>query len=73
MALRQVRPGLQLRRVESVNPGERVRHVDQLTERELELFEALVGDDEPVRVDGDTPLSDGEIITFTDFYRVERV
>lgn len=74
MALSEVhRPGLQLRRVESVGDDERVRHVDELSESELTEFLGLVADDAPLRVDGESALTEDDIIAFTDFYRVERV
>lgn len=74
MALSEVhRPGLQLRRVAEVRDTERVRHVDELSESELSEFLVLVERDAPIRVDGESALSEDDIIAFTDFYRVERV
>jgi hypothetical protein len=74
MALSEVhRPGLQLRRVESVGSEECVRHVDELSEAALSEFLDLVERDAPARVDGDPALTENDIIAFTDFYRFERV
>lgn len=70
MALSEVRrPAFSLRPVESVSVTDDVYHVDQLSEAD---FEALVApsDDDGVAFDG---LDAGDIVVFTEYYRVEAV
>ena len=62
---------LSLRRIESVHPSDRVRHVDELTDEELERVIALLESDADI-LPGNTGLSDGELIVFTGYYRVTR-
>lgn len=66
-----VRGTVTLRRTDSVHAASRVRHVDQLDEQARERFYELVDSGSPsAGVDG-TSFVDGEIIVFTDYYRVE--
>ncbi|WP_254531626.1 hypothetical protein [Natrinema gelatinilyticum] len=58
-------------RVESVAATATVRHVDQLDSETLAAFYEAVTDDRPVSP-AETSLEEGEIIVFTDYYRVER-
>ncbi|WP_195892463.1 hypothetical protein [Halopiger goleimassiliensis] len=67
-----VRRAHALRRVESVDPSASVRHVDQLEPAELELLLGLADSDASIPAD-ESPLEAGEVIVFTDYYRVERV
>lgn len=62
---------LQLERVESVTPDATVRHVDQLDTETLETFYRALEDD-AASPTTESDLEDGEIIVFTDYYRVER-
>ena len=62
---------LSLRRTESVHASDRVRHVDELTDEELERIIEMLGSD-PANLPGETGLTDGELIVFTDYYRVTR-
>ncbi|MEY7850681.1 hypothetical protein AB7C87_15945 [Natrarchaeobius sp. A-rgal3] len=60
-----------LRRVETVESGATVRHVDQLESAALEEFlEMLAGDRSTIPPESE--LEEGEIVVFTDYYRVER-
>lgn len=61
--------GIRLRRVEGISPNDSVTHVDQLQEEELE---ALLAGADGGPVLGPTSLEVGDVIAFTDFYRVER-
>lgn len=61
-----------VRPVESVAPTATVRHVDQLETAALEEFLALLGGDRPMTA-ADTSLSVGDVIVFTDYYRVSSV
>lgn len=63
---------LTVRRVESVDATATVRHVDQLDADELDAFVGLVENDRPT-VAGDVSLEEGEVIVFTDYYRVTGV
>lgn len=69
MALSEVqRSGCTVRRIETVGGDEVIRHVDELSDQELTAF--LAG------VDGGTvsagSLTDGDVIVFTDYFRIER-
>ncbi|WIV68638.1 hypothetical protein [Natrialbaceae archaeon AArc-T1-2] len=62
---------LTIRRTDSVPAAARVRHVDQLEESAREQFYDLVASDSPsAAVDG-TSFVDGEVIVFTDYYRID--
>jgi len=63
---------LTLERVESVDLNATVRHVDQLDSETLAAFYEAVTGDRAVPVTA-TDLEPGEIIVFTDYYRVERI
>ena len=58
-----------VRRVESVAPPATVRHIDQLEAAALEEFLALLGSDRAVTA-AETSLSVGDVIVFTDYYRI---
>ncbi|WP_254525140.1 hypothetical protein [Natrinema caseinilyticum] len=66
------RRSVTVERVESVTATATVRHVDQLDSETLAAFYEAVTDDRPVSP-AETILEEGEIIVFTDYYRVERV
>jgi len=69
MALSEVhQSGLSLRRVEAPGVEDTVRHVDELSDEELSAF--LAGLHGPAGAPG--PLEAGEVIVFTDYFRVER-
>lgn len=69
MALSEVQQsGLTLRRVEEVRGEDSVRHVDELSEEELGAF--LVGLHGAAIAPG--PLEAGEVVVFTDYFRVEQ-
>jgi hypothetical protein len=69
MALSEVQhSGLSVRRVDEVRGSDTVRHVDELSEAELSAF--LAGIDGATT--GTAPLDDGDVIVFTDYFRVER-
>ncbi|WP_226039327.1 hypothetical protein [Natrinema sp. DC36] len=63
---------LTLERVESVERNATVRHVDQLDSETLAAFYGAVTGDRAVPVTA-TDLEPGEVIVFTEYYRVERV
>nr|WP_238717344.1 hypothetical protein [Natronorubrum halophilum] len=63
---------LRLERVESVTAETSVRHVDQLDAETLESFYTTLEDDLP-GPGADPDLEDGEVIVFTDYYRVKRI
>ncbi|WP_049922878.1 hypothetical protein [Halopiger djelfimassiliensis] len=67
-----LRQPLTLRRVESVEPTASVRHVDQLETDTLEEFYAVVEAERSVLSPG-TDLEAGDVIVFTEYYRVDRV
>ncbi len=72
---RSVRPesvAVQLERVPSAPADATVRHVDQLDTETLDAVYRAVADDRPVPA-AETDLEPGEVIVFTDYYRVERV
>ncbi|WP_394347993.1 hypothetical protein [Natronorubrum halophilum] len=66
------RRSLRLERVESVTAETNVRHVDQLDAETLESFYTTLEDDLP-GPGSDPDLEDGEVIVFTDYYRVKRI
>jgi len=69
MALSEVQhSGWSVRRVDSVGSEDTVRHVDELSEVELSAFLAGVNGASL----GAVPLDDGDVIVFTDYFRVER-
>ncbi|AEH38470.1 hypothetical protein [Halopiger xanaduensis] len=63
---------LTVRRVESVESNATVRHVDQLETDEFQEFYNLLEDGQPLPAD-ETALEDGEIVVFTDYFRVEAI
>jgi len=63
---------LHLERVETVAADETVRHVDQLETETLAAFYATLVGDRPIPV-SETDLEPGEVVVFTDYYRVESV
>ena len=63
---------LHLERVETVAAAETVRHVDQLETETLDAFYATLTGTQSISV-AETNLEPGEIIVFTDYYRVESV
>jgi len=66
------RVDVRLERVESVAPDATVRHVDQLDSDTLDAVYEALSADRPVPA-GRTGLEPGEVIVFTDYFRVERV
>ena len=71
-----LRRPLTLERVASVPADASVRHVDQLDAETLETFyDAVEGDRATLETDAETDhdLETGEIIVFTDYYRVVRL
>ncbi|MGQ3411213.1 hypothetical protein ACT4ML_02995 [Natrinema sp. LN54] len=66
------RRSLRLERVDSVATDATVRHVDQLDSETLGAVYRAVSDGRPVTT-AETDLEPGEVIVFTDYYRVERV
>ncbi|ELY41260.1 hypothetical protein [Natronorubrum tibetense] len=60
-----------LERVESVTAEATVRHVDQLDTETLDAFYSALTADRPVS-EADVDLESGEVIVFTDYYRVAR-
>jgi len=69
MALSEIQQsGCSIRRIDSIGAGDSVRHIDELSEDELAAF--LDGIDGTVA--STAPLDDGDVIVFTDYYRVER-
>jgi len=68
MALSETqRSGHTIRRAEEIRGSDTVRHVDELSEAELSAL--LAGTDGGVS--GTAPLEPGEIIVFTDYFRVQ--
>jgi|GEM_PF-231053 len=65
------RVDVRLERVESVAPDATVRHVDQLDSDTLEAVYEAISTDRSVLAAG-TTLEPGEVIVFTDYFRVER-
>ncbi|WP_254761926.1 hypothetical protein [Natrinema marinum] len=65
------RRSLTLERVDSLGAAATVRHVDQLDSETLTAFYEAVGDDRAIPA-AETGLEAGEVIVFTDYYRVER-
>ncbi len=65
------RRSLTLERVDSLGSNASVRHVDQLDSETVTAFYEAVSDDREVPA-AETDLEAGEIIVFTDYYRVER-
>ncbi|MFB1063804.1 hypothetical protein [Natrinema sp. H-ect4] len=63
---------LTLERVESVERDATVRHVDQLDSETLAAFYGAITGDRTVPITA-TDLEPGEVIVFTDYYRVKRV
>ena len=64
-----LRRQLTLERVESVSEAETVRHVDQLDTETLAAFYETVDGDEST-LDADADLEPGEVVVFTEYYRV---
>ncbi|ELZ18865.1 hypothetical protein NP511_13130 [Natrinema thermotolerans] len=72
---RSVRPesaAVRLERVPSVPADATVRHVDQFETETLDAIYRAVTEDRPVSA-AETDLEPGEVIVFTDYFRVERV
>jgi hypothetical protein len=65
------RRSVTLERVESVPTDATVRHVDQLDSETLAAFYEAVSTRRPVSASG-TDLEAGEVIVFTEYYRVQR-
>ncbi|WP_222916954.1 hypothetical protein [Natrinema sp. SYSU A 869] len=63
---------VRLERVESVTTNATVRHIDQFDSETLGAVYRAVSEDRPVST-AETDLEPGEVIVFTDYYRVERV
>ncbi|RKD95449.1 hypothetical protein [Halopiger aswanensis] len=63
---------LTVRRVESVESTATVRHVDQLETDELQAFYDLLEDGQPLPAE-ETALEAGDIVVFTDYFRVEAI
>ena len=61
---------LSVRRTDSVASSPRVRHVDELTESARERFYELVTSGTQTTTSDPTEFVDGEVIVFTDYYRV---
>lgn len=66
------RRSLRLERVDSVATDATVRHIDQLDSETLGAVCRAVSGGRPVTT-VETDLEPGEVIVFTDYYRVERV
>ena len=66
-----LRRSQRLERVESVAANTSVRHVDQLDTGTLDAFYDAVTQGRPVTA-ADVDLEPGEVIVFTDYYRVTR-
>lgn len=62
---------LTLHRTDSVQAAPRVRHVDQLDEPTRERFYELVESGSPSAAADDVGLVDGDVIVFSDYYRVD--
>lgn len=61
-----------LEAVERVPEHARVRHVDELDERsQAQLFALVDGDAHAGRIPPGTSFEDGEIIVYTDYYRID--
>ncbi|GAB3671816.1 hypothetical protein [Halopiger thermotolerans] len=63
---------LTVRRVESVDSTATVRHVDQLETDEFQAFYDLLEDGQALPAE-ETALEDGDIVVFTDYFRVEAI
>ncbi|WP_339102271.1 hypothetical protein [Haloterrigena salinisoli] len=61
-----------LERADSVSSGTTVRHVDQLGTDTLEAFYECLEENHPVP-ESEVDLEAGEVIVFTEYYRVVRV
>ncbi|MDS0475191.1 hypothetical protein [Natrinema sp. 1APR25-10V2] len=64
-------PRLRVREVETVGAADAVTHVDELSEETLQRFYEVV-ESGPVTGLEDASLEPGEVIVFTEYYRVER-
>ncbi|MDQ2050505.1 hypothetical protein RBH26_08390 [Natronolimnohabitans sp. A-GB9] len=63
---------LRLECVESIPAGTTTRHVDQLDTETLDTFYAALDGDRSL-LEADTDLEIGEVIVFTEYYRVDHV
>ena len=70
-SVRLDRVDVRLEPVESVAPDATVRHIDQLDSDTLEAVYAAVSTDRSLSAAG-TGLEPGDVIVFTDYFRVER-
>ena len=62
---------LTLSRTDSVHAASRVRHVDELDDATTEQFYGLLASDSPSTAVAEAAFRDGEVIVFTDYYRVD--
>ncbi|WP_255192503.1 hypothetical protein [Natronobeatus ordinarius] len=62
---------LTLSRTDSIHEAPRIRHVDELSDAARERFYGLLESGSSAPAVGDAAFSDGEVIVFTDFYRVD--
>jgi len=66
-----VQSGLTVATVDEVPGDTRVRHFDELSHREQRRFLRLVEEGSVPR-EGDGALSPGDVVVFTEYYRVRR-
>ena len=62
---------LTLSRIAAVHAASHVRHVDELSDDAVEQFYDLLGSDSPSASVSEAAFDDGEVIVFTDYYRVD--
>ena len=62
---------LTVRQTESVSSASRIRHVDELSEDALQRLVELVQSGGTAAQSGSMPFVDGEVIVFTEYYRIE--
>ncbi|WP_241981536.1 hypothetical protein [Halorubrum sp. GN11_10-6_MGM] len=68
MPLRDTGRRLRLRRTGRVPADARVRHYDELDDDEQDVVRELAGDPRTAPETGD--LDDGDVVKFTDYYRI---
>ncbi|OLZ39792.1 hypothetical protein A6E15_01805 [Natrinema saccharevitans] len=70
-AVRPEPPAVKLERIPSVPADATVRHVDQFETGTLDVIYHAVAENRPIPA-AETGLEPGEVLVFTDYYRVER-
>ena len=62
---------LAIQRIDEVDATVSVRHLDELAEPVLERFIDAVESGSAIGEEGDSPFEPGDVVVYTDYYRIE--